>query len=67
MAGGADSSSNVPITVTKRLAEFPKEYTYVAVSDPRPSAQFLLSLAPSRPMSVVGRNNMISSLTDIST
>jgi len=32
--------------VAKRLATFPKNYTGVAVSDPRPSVQFLLSAIP---------------------
>jgi hypothetical protein len=33
-------------TVTKALAQFPSEFNSISVSDPRPTAQLLLSLAP---------------------
>ncbi|MCI0741142.1 MAG: hypothetical protein L0Y72_19020 [Gemmataceae bacterium] len=33
--------------VQKALAAFPKEFTAISVSDPRPAVQFFLSLAPS--------------------
>ena len=33
-------------SLTKALAQFPKEFNSIQVSDPRPTMQFLLTLAP---------------------